>query len=86
MHEQFDVIHVRSIANGVTRYYAILKELARCLKPGGLILLVDGDFQLLQHDLEPQDICLDDGRKDKPPRYSWLSRVLFGERIGLVRH
>ncbi|KAG9006605.1 hypothetical protein FRB94_000531 [Tulasnella sp. JGI-2019a] len=76
-HDQFDIVHIRSIASETQDYYHVLKEASRCLKAGGLMLLSDGDLQLLKYDLSPQDICLDDDKYNAPPQYSWLSRVFF---------
>ncbi|KAG8880755.1 hypothetical protein FRB97_000548 [Tulasnella sp. 331] len=76
-HGQFDVVHLRSIASGTSDFYTCLKESSRCLRPGGLILVADGDLQLLKDDLTPQDICLDDGVNDHAPEFSWFSRVFF---------
>ncbi|KAG8952414.1 hypothetical protein FRC00_006764, partial [Tulasnella sp. 408] len=43
---------------------------------GGVVLLCDGDLQLLDHDLEPQEMVLDDEQND-PLMYSWLARLFF---------
>ncbi|KAG8932588.1 hypothetical protein FRC01_013083 [Tulasnella sp. 417] len=77
-HGRFDVVHARTIGNGVgiLEYPNLIEEIGRCLKPGGVILLCDGDFQLLDHDLEPQEMALDDEQND-PPVYSWLARLFF---------
>lgn len=77
-HGQFDVVHTRTIGNGVgvLEYPNLIEEIGRCLKPGGVALLCDGDFQLLDHNLEPQEMALDDEQND-PPMYSWLARLFF---------
>ncbi|KAG8906860.1 hypothetical protein FRB99_005920 [Tulasnella sp. 403] len=76
-HGQFDVVHARTIANGVANYPVLIEEMARCLKPGGVILLADGDMQLVDHNLEPQDMALDDEECSQAPEYCWLSRIFF---------
>ncbi|KIO31010.1 hypothetical protein M407DRAFT_19892 [Tulasnella calospora MUT 4182] len=77
-HGRFDVVHARTIGNGVgiLEYPNLIEEIGRCLKPGGVTLLCDGDFQLLDHNLEPQEMALDDEQND-PPMYSWLARLFF---------
>lgn len=50
---QFDVVHARSTANGVRDYEEFIEECVRCLRPGGVLLLVEGDMTLFGEDLRP---------------------------------
>lgn len=52
---------------------------------GGVALFCDGDFQLLDHNLEPQEMALDDEQND-PPMYSWLARLFFGAFRAIPSH
>ncbi|KAG8967240.1 hypothetical protein FRC03_010315 [Tulasnella sp. 419] len=73
-HHCFDVVHARFIANGVTSFTAIIEEMAQCLRPGGIALLVEADFELLNEHLEPLNAAQDD---DDSPNTSWLSRFFM---------
>ncbi|KAH7096535.1 S-adenosyl-L-methionine-dependent methyltransferase [Auriculariales sp. MPI-PUGE-AT-0066] len=45
-HGQFDVVHARSILPGVRDVSWFVDELARLLRPGGVMIMGDGDLQL----------------------------------------
>ncbi|KAF7976349.1 hypothetical protein HWV62_5921 [Athelia sp. TMB] len=45
--EYFDVIHARSMHHGVKNYPRFLQEVARILRPGGLLLLIEPDTEPL---------------------------------------
>ncbi|KZO99363.1 S-adenosyl-L-methionine-dependent methyltransferase [Calocera viscosa TUFC12733] len=62
----FDVVHSRSICNGVPDYPAYIEDLLLTLRPGGILLLVEGDLQLRNWDSSPTD-----------PEQSAMQRVLF---------
>lgn len=42
----FDVIHVSSVAQGISDYRKMLDEIAEILRPGGVFLAADGDMFL----------------------------------------
>jgi hypothetical protein len=42
-YDQYDFVHVRSIGGGITDMDRTIVELQRCLKPGGVLLIIDGD-------------------------------------------
>ncbi|ESK94530.1 tam domain methyltransferase [Moniliophthora roreri MCA 2997] len=42
--EYFDFVHARSIHFGIRDYDRLLKEIARILRPGGLVLLIEPDL------------------------------------------
>ncbi|KDN50695.1 hypothetical protein RSAG8_01193, partial [Rhizoctonia solani AG-8 WAC10335] len=72
-HGMFDVIHARSSANGVANFRDFIHDMGLCLRPGGLILAVEGDLQLFSYTREPQEIAYGDGDRSK----SWMARMLF---------
>jgi len=49
-HGQFDIVHVRCIGAGITSYRALLEDASKCLKPGGLAIFIEGDFDLFDED------------------------------------
>ncbi|CUA75923.1 hypothetical protein RSOLAG22IIIB_01926 [Rhizoctonia solani] len=69
----FDVVHARSAANGVANFKEFIHDMGLCLRPGGLILAVEGDLQLFSYNREPQEIAYGDGDRSK----SWMARMLF---------
>ncbi|KZT57484.1 S-adenosyl-L-methionine-dependent methyltransferase [Calocera cornea HHB12733] len=62
----FDVVHSRSICNGVPDYPAYIEDLLLTLRPGGILLLAEGDLQLRNWDGNPAD-----------PDNSAMQRLLF---------
>ncbi|KAG8701238.1 hypothetical protein FRC09_005486 [Ceratobasidium sp. 395] len=72
-HEMFDVVHARSCANGVIDFREFVNDMGLCLRPGGIILVVEGDLQLYSYLREPQELAYGDGNPDK----SWMARMLF---------
>jgi len=71
-HGKFDVVHARSTANGIPGYEAFIAECGWCLKPGGILLLTEGDFQLYDENLTKSLVPLE-GDLEK----SWFQRMLF---------
>jgi len=55
-------------------------EAAKCVKPGGVFLLVEGDFEMYAEDtmhlLEPNDAQFPDG--------SWVARFFYGAILSLL--
>jgi hypothetical protein len=56
-HGQYDIVHVRCIGAGITSYRGLMEEASKCLKPGGLAIFIEGDFDLFDENqreiLEP---------------------------------
>jgi len=73
-HGQFDLVHVRCIGSGITSYRALLKEASKCLKPGGLAIFLEGDFDLFDED---QDTILAPV-SDSNPNGSYLQKWMQG--------
>lgn len=51
-HGQFDVIHMRCVNTGITDIDRTFVDLQQCLKPGGLLIIVDGDIWIGAEDKE----------------------------------
>jgi hypothetical protein len=62
-HEQYDIVHVRCIGAGITSYRGLLEEASKCLKPGGLAIFIEGDFDLFD---ENQREILEPAGESKP--------------------
>ncbi|KAG8990099.1 hypothetical protein FRB90_001911 [Tulasnella sp. 427] len=50
--DKFDVVHIRAVAAGVSDQNRLIHEVARILKPGGVLLLAAGDMYLHTPDYE----------------------------------
>lgn len=48
--EQIDLVHMRCVAGGLRDIDQTMSDLQKCLKPGGLLLIVDGDVSVLGED------------------------------------
>ncbi|KAF8606425.1 S-adenosyl-L-methionine-dependent methyltransferase [Ceratobasidium sp. AG-I] len=72
-HGMFDVVHARSCCNGVTSFQELINDMAMCLRPGGYLLMVEGDMLLASHRRELQETANGDGNPSK----SWFARILF---------
>jgi SAM-dependent methyltransferase len=47
---QIDLVHMRCVSGGIHDIDKTLWELQQCLKPGGLLIVVDGDPSILSED------------------------------------
>ncbi|KAH9952099.1 S-adenosyl-L-methionine-dependent methyltransferase [Amylocystis lapponica] len=70
--DSFDVVHARSISSGIRDFPLLLQELARALRPGGVVLLGDGDMQLFDEQQRPLALS-----ERGTPGFSWTHKVFF---------
>ncbi|KAM5532078.1 hypothetical protein V8D89_014242 [Ganoderma adspersum] len=70
--ESFDVIHARSISPGIRDFPQLLEEFAQALRPGGVVLLGDGEMQLYDEHQVPLAYA-----EQGTPGFSWTTRVFF---------
>ncbi|KAG8679870.1 hypothetical protein FRC09_018653, partial [Ceratobasidium sp. 395] len=49
--DKYDMVHTRSIANGISDYPAFIATMARMLKPGGILMLMEGHLQVYDEEL-----------------------------------
>ncbi|PVG04450.1 S-adenosyl-L-methionine-dependent methyltransferase [Serendipita vermifera] len=49
-HDKFDLVHSRLIAAGLKDFAKSKVEIEKCLKPGGLMLWIDGDYHVISED------------------------------------
>jgi len=73
-HGCFDVIHARSISNGINDYEEFVAELERCLRPGGAMILIDGEPPILDHNGLPLQPAYGDA--PYPETKGWMARIL----------
>jgi SAM-dependent methyltransferase len=79
----FDLIHMRMVQTGLEDLDAVLIDLQRCLKPGGLLIIIDMTpilWDQSRNMIPMAKIDTDDGDDDGAVSQSgsWLARVLFG--------
>lgn len=48
----FDVVHVRCVCTGIENYQHFLQQVYEVLRPGGILLTMEGDPQLLGEDFQ----------------------------------
>jgi len=71
----FDITHVRCIGSGITSYRSFIEEVTKCLKPGGLAIFVEGDFDLFKEDQK----TIQEPVSKEHPDGSWLQKWMIGE-------
>ncbi|KAI5118738.1 hypothetical protein M0805_000067 [Coniferiporia weirii] len=69
----FDVVHSRAVANGVRDFVWLIDEAARCLKPGGILIFIEGNLELMNGDGQAQEVAFGEGG----PGQSWMARMCF---------
>ena len=52
-------------------------EAARCVKPGGVLLLLDGDFDMFHED----QVTFQEMNCTQYPHASWLARFFHGKSV-----
>jgi len=52
---QFDLVHCRSMAHGTSNFERVVGEMAKCLRPGGILVLAGGDLRVFDENKQP--IC-----------------------------
>ncbi|KAH8109632.1 hypothetical protein DFH11DRAFT_1548084 [Phellopilus nigrolimitatus] len=57
----FDVVHARAVANGFI------------FGTGGVLIVIEGNFEIMNEEKEPQEIAFGDGA----PGQSWLARICY---------
>jgi hypothetical protein len=81
---QFDLIHMRMVQSGVVNIQALLVDLQACLRPGGLLIVIDMTPELYdQHrNIVPMaKLSTDDDEGAVSQTGSWLARFLFGMHL-----
>jgi SAM-dependent methyltransferase len=82
--DQFDLIHMRMVQSGVADIQALLIDLQACLRPGGLLIVIDMMPELYdQHrNIVPMaKLSTDDDEGAVSQTGSWLARFLFGMHL-----
>ncbi|KZO90604.1 S-adenosyl-L-methionine-dependent methyltransferase [Calocera viscosa TUFC12733] len=79
-HGQFDFVHARLISSGIKDYCGLIHEIARVLRPGGMILIEEWDFRMYRsvdsHDGPNASYELAPPSTEEKPYWSALSEWL----------
>ncbi|KAG8824658.1 hypothetical protein FRC17_009060, partial [Serendipita sp. 399] len=72
-HNKFDLVHSRAIVNGINDFEKYIEDVVACLKPGGIAILVEGDWRPYREDkitpYPPAGLGVPNG--------SWWARICF---------
>lgn len=80
-YDQYDFVHMRLVRSGLTDIDRTLMELQLCLKPGGLLLIVDADVAFEDEAGTKVKIAKVDGDEDVngvSEDGSWDTRIHWG--------
>ncbi|CCA67627.1 hypothetical protein PIIN_01455 [Serendipita indica DSM 11827] len=81
----FDVIHARCIGSGINNYAAMMQDVEACLKPGGLVIFIDGDMRIYMEDgVTPVPIGQEDENGVEIGEGSWLHRIAREVRYAAI--
>jgi hypothetical protein len=71
---QFDVVHARLIASGLKDFRATMQDVEECLKPGGIVLWLEVDYDMYAGDRYAYIpfATAEDGSG------SWFQRIIYG--------
>ncbi|KAG8927375.1 hypothetical protein FRC01_007571 [Tulasnella sp. 417] len=70
--ESFDLIHARSMMQGVKDFSSFFHNVRRMLRPGGVLLMMDG--QLTTWDEDNREIQIEE---EGQPGFSWFRKMLY---------
>ncbi|KAG8825270.1 hypothetical protein FRC17_008769, partial [Serendipita sp. 399] len=80
LRDSFDLIHMRCVMGGIKDMRKTLEEIQACLKPGGMLVVIDGDYRLYKDTTTiyplaklPGDANVSGVSEDG----SWMSRVMW---------
>jgi hypothetical protein len=80
-----DLVHMRCVTNGTSDIDRTLQDLQKCPKPGGPVIVVDGDHSVLSEDrktIVPFIRLSGDGGPEVTgvsERRSWFRRLFWGQ-------
>ncbi|KAG8835203.1 hypothetical protein FRB91_001163 [Serendipita sp. 411] len=75
-YDSFDLVHARLIASGLRDFRKSKAEIEKCLKPGGIMIWMDGDYDILSRDRNVYSIPASEYHPDG----SWLTRFFYEMR------
>lgn len=73
----YDVVHSRFVAHSVRSYRQLLDEAAKCLKPGGIAIFIEGDLDVFEEDQK----TIVEPASENNPNGSYLQRWTQGQAV-----
>lgn len=67
----FNVVHARLVSSGIKDYQSLIDHISQCLRPGGLMELLEFDFRVYDSDFKP--FSLPTGIMEPPWFPRWMS-------------
>jgi hypothetical protein len=77
----FDVIHMRCVMAGIKDMNVTLHDLELCMRPGALLIVVDGDYPVNENREEYMKVAKEEGDDDVSgvsATGSWFRRIMWG--------
>jgi hypothetical protein len=71
---QFDVVHARLIGSGLKDFRKTMQDVEEYLKPGGIVLWVDADYDVYTED---QSVYMPFATAEDNSG-SWFGRIMYG--------
>ncbi|CAG8720041.1 13107_t:CDS:2, partial [Acaulospora colombiana] len=81
-YDQYDLVHLRCVMGGIKNIDESIVELQKCLKPGGVLLIIEGDMSIFETREIPARLKKLPGDPDVSSVSedgSWLRRMVLGE-------
>lgn len=78
----YDLIHLRLVKSGFADIYKTMHEVQLCLKPGGLVIMIDHDTGFEEENRMKVKLAKVEGDEDVDgvgEDGSWLARMFHGE-------
>jgi SAM-dependent methyltransferase len=79
--DRFDLVHMRCVAGGLHNFEQGITYAAQCVKPGGMLILVDYEMSFCEEDMATTQKMATPNQADG----SWLQRYLYGKNYALRR-
>jgi SAM-dependent methyltransferase len=87
-YDQYDVVHARCVSGGITDMDQTMVEYQKCLKPGGILLIIEGDYHLYEtrdRAARVKKLLGDPNVNGVSEDGSWLRRMVLGEFVEISR-
>jgi hypothetical protein len=71
---RFDIVHMRAVGGGLANYEEAVTCAVRCVKPGGMMLLIEYNTQFSAEDMVTTQKMATPNQEDG----SWVQRFFYG--------
>lgn len=80
-YDQYDLVHMRFVRAGLADNRKTITELERCLKPGGMLIVIEADSEFADADFKKAKMARVEGDEDVngvSEKGSWFNRMHWG--------